>query len=179
MNGVVSSRYAAALADVAVEQKNAERIKGDMTSFASAFSASADLRNVLESPAVDRELKHRIIAKISERMNLAHAVRNFIYLLVDHGRTELLHEMNLAFDAELNARLGIAEAQVSSAKPLSAEEKERLVKAIEKKTGRRIQASFSEDPSLVGGAVVRVGSTVYDGSVREQLARMREQLEGA
>lgn len=179
MNGVVSSRYAAALADIAAEQQSAERVKSDLNSFAGAFFTSADLRNVLESPAIDRELKRRIVAKISERMNLAHAVRNFVYLLVDHGRTELLHEINSAFEAELNARLGIAEVQVLSAGPLSAEEKERLVKAIEKKTGGKIQASFSEDPSLVGGAVVRVGSTVYDGSVREQLTRMREQLEGA
>jgi F-type H+-transporting ATPase subunit delta len=179
LNDAVSSRYAAALADVAVEQKTGDRIKNDLNSFATAFSESADLRNAIESPALDRDLKHRIIEKIAERMDLAPAVRNFFYLLVDHGRTELLPEIRVAFDTELNARLGVAEAQIVSARPLRAEEKEQLTRALEKKTGRKIEARFSEDPSLVGGALVRVGSTVYDGSVREQLTRMREQLEEA
>ena len=177
MNGAVSSRYAAALADVALEQKSADRVKRDLVSLAEAFSSSADLRNFIETPAVGPEAKRRAIEKIAEKMDLAPAVRNFAYLLVDHHRTELLREIQQAFDTELNARLGIAEAEVTSAQALSAEERDRLKKALEQRTGKKIEARFGEDASLVGGAVVRVGSTVYDGSVREQLIRLREQLE--
>ena len=85
--------------------------------------------------------------------------------------------MSRAFHAELNARLGIAEADVTSARALSAQEREQLTAALQKRTGKKIEAHFGEDQSLVGGVVVRVGSTVYNGSVREQLTRLREQLE--
>ena len=177
MNGALSLRYAAALADVAVERKDGERIKADLGSFAETFSASADLRNFLETPAIGFEAKQNAIQKLAERMELAAEVRNFIQLLVIHRRTELLQEIQEAFERELNARLGIAEADVKSARELSAEEKEKLKAALEQRTGKKIEARFSEDGSLIGGTVVRVGSTVYDGSVREQLTRLRHQLE--
>jgi F-type H+-transporting ATPase subunit delta len=177
LNGAVTSRYAAALADVAMEQKNADALRSDLASFVDAFSSSADLRNVLESPAVSHEAKRNVVEKLSERMNLAPAVRNFVYLLVDHRRTEMLQEIQEAFQTELNARLGIAEAEVTSARELSDEEKNQLNAALERRTGKKIEARFSKDESLVGGVVVRVGSTVYDGSVREQLTRLREQIE--
>jgi F-type H+-transporting ATPase subunit delta len=177
LNGALSSRYAAALADVALEQKNADRVKRDLASFVDTYDSSADLRNSLESPAVGREAKLRIVQKIAERMDLAAPVRNFVCVLVDNRRTEMLREIQQAFLVELNARLGIAEADVTSSQVLSAEERKQLVAMLEKKTGKKIEAHFHEDQSLVGGAVVRVGSTVYDGSVREQLTRLREQLE--
>jgi len=175
LNGAVASRYAAALADVAFEQKSA--VKSDLAAFADAFYSSADLRNCLETPAVSPEVKRSVVEKLAARMNLTPAVRNFVFLLVDHRRTEMLREIQQAFETELNARLGIAEAQVTSARDLSESEKKLLVAAIERRTGKKIEASFQKDESLVGGAVVRVGSTVYDGSVREQLTRLREQLE--
>ncbi len=177
MNGAVSSRYAAALADVALEQKSADRVKRDLSAFTTAYDSSADLRTSLESPAVGREAKLQVVQKIAARMDLAPAVRNFICVLVDNRRTEMLSEIQQAFHLELNARLGIAEADVTSSRELSAEERKQLTAALEKRSGKKIEARFHEDESLVGGAVVRVGSTVYDGSVREQLIRLREQLE--
>jgi F-type H+-transporting ATPase subunit delta len=177
LNGAVSTRYAAALADVALEQKNAERVKGDLAAFMNAYDSSADLRISLESPAVSREAKLQVVQKVAARMDLTPAVRNFISLLVDNRRTEMLGEIQQAFQLELNARLGIAEADVTSSRELSAEERKKLTAALEKRSGKKIEARFHEDESLVGGAVVRVGSTVYDGSVREQLSRLREQLE--
>jgi F-type H+-transporting ATPase subunit delta len=177
LNGAVSSRYAAALADVALEQKSADRVKRDLTAFTNAYDSSADLRNSLESPAVGREAKLQVVQKIAARMDLAPAVRNFLCVLVDNRRTEMLGEIQQAFHVELNSRLGIAEADVTSSRELSAEERKQLTAALEKRSGKKIEARFHEDKSLVGGAVVRVGSTVYDGSVREQLTRLREQLE--
>ena len=177
MNEAVARRYASALADVALEQIKADRVKADFTSFVEAFYSSADLRNLLETPAVGPEQKHRVIEKISEKMELDPAARNFIYFIVDHRRTELLREIQRAFAEELNTRLGIAEAEVTSARPLTGEERQQLTAVLERRTGKKIEARFQEDKSLLGGAVVRVGSTVYDGSVREQLNRLREQLE--
>ena len=123
LNGALASRYAAALADVALEQKNAEQVKGDLNSFAEALSSSADLRNVLLSPAISREAKQKAIERLAEAMDLAPAVRNFVYLLIDHRRTEMLGEIQQAFESELNARLGIAEAEVTSAQTLSEPER--------------------------------------------------------
>lgn len=177
MNGALASRYAAALADVAFEQKSGDRVKKHLAAFVDAFFGSADLRNFIESPAIAPEMKHKVIEELGAKMDLAPAVRNFAYVIVNHRRTEMLREIQQAFEAELNARLGIAEAEVTSARELNAAEKERMTKALERRTGKKIEARFRQDESLVGGAVVRVGSTVYDGSVREQLTRLREQLE--
>jgi F-type H+-transporting ATPase subunit delta len=177
LNGAVSSRYAAALTDVALKHNGGERIKADVGSFVEAFSASADLRNFLETPAVGYEAKQNVIRKLAERMELSPEVRNFIQLLVLNRRTHLLSEIQQAFLSDLNARMGIAEADVKSAREMSAPEKERLIRALEERTGKKIQARFGEDASLLGGVVVRVGSTIYDGSVREQLTRLRQKLE--
>jgi F-type H+-transporting ATPase subunit delta len=177
LNDAVSTRYAAALADVALEQNSADRVKRDLATFTDAYNSLTDLRNSLESPAVGREAKLHVVQKIAAAMDLAPAVRNFLCVLVDNRRTELLGEIQQAFHVELNARLGIAEADVTSSRELSAEERKQLTSALEKRSGKKIEARFHEDRSLVGGAVVRVGSTVYDGSVREQLTRLREQLE--
>lgn len=177
MNGVLAQRYAAALVDVALEQRIADSIRRGLASFIEVFSSSGDLRIFLESPAVDRDSKQKVLAILATRMGLDPAVRNFTYLIVDHRRTPMLREIEQAFEEELNRRLGIAEVQVTSARNLTAEEKQQLIVVLERRTGKRIQARFAEDSALVGGAVVRIGSTIYDGSVREQLSRLRERLE--
>lgn len=177
MIDAAASRYAAALADAALAQKAADRVKGDLASFTEAFSGSADLRIFLESPAVAREVKHKVIEALAAKMGLSGAVQNFVHVLVDHNRMEMLRDIQQAFHVELNRRLGIAEAEVISARELTAAEKKQLTAALERRTGKKIEARFRGDESLVGGVVVRVGSTVYDGSVREQLTRLRERLE--
>lgn len=177
MNEAVASRYAAALADAALDEGKAEGVRGDLAAFVAAFDESPELRNVLETPSVAPELKRKIVDELAKRMGLGTAVRNFVFLLVDHRRTEMLREIQQAFHQALNARLGIADADVTSARELSAVERQELTAALERRTGKKIEARFHRDASLLGGAVVRVGSVVYDGSVREQLTRLREQLE--
>jgi F-type H+-transporting ATPase subunit delta len=172
-----AQRYASALADVALERNSAEAVKRDFSAFVEAFFASTDLRNALESPAVNGNAKTSVIEKIAASMGMNDAARNFVLTIVENRRTHLLREIEKAFEAELNARLGIAEAEVTSARELGGPEKQKLTEALERRTGKKIEARFVEDKSLLGGAVVRVGSTIYDGSVREQLNRLREQLE--
>jgi F-type H+-transporting ATPase subunit delta len=173
----LAERYAAALADVAFERRNGDTLRKDLNAFIDLYFQTPDLRNALESPVIESEVKHRVIEQICAKMGLNEAIRNFIYVVVDHGRIHLLHEIIPAFRAELNERLGVADAEVTSAHPLNDADKRQLLAVLEKRTGKKIEARFSEDPALVGGAVVRVGSTIYDGSVREQLNRLREQLE--
>ena len=173
----LAQRYASALADVAPERGKAEELREELGSFAEAFAASADLRSVLENPAVSREARQAVIEKLAARMRLSQTLRNFLFLIVDNRRTRELEEIRKAFDAEVNARLGIAEAQVTSARELSAKEKDELTEALERVTGKRIEARYGTDSALIAGAVVRIGSTIYDGSVREQLSRLRARLE--
>jgi F-type H+-transporting ATPase subunit delta len=174
---VTAQRYAAALADVAMEQQSAEAVKRDLAAFVEVIFSTADLRNALESPAVDREVKVKVISTIAAKMGLNEAVRNFICLVVDHRRTEMLRDMVQAFGEELNKRLGIEEAEVTSARELSGAEKKELTAVLERRIGKKIEARFQEDSALLGGAIVRLGSTIYDGSVREQLNRLRQRLE--
>jgi F-type H+-transporting ATPase subunit delta len=172
-----AKRYATAFADVAMVRENVAAARAQFASFVDTYAESSELRNFLTSPAIEREAKQAVLEKIAQRLELSETVRNFIYVLVDHRRIDKLGEIRHALDTELNEREGIVEAQVTSARELSEAEQEELIGAIERLTQQRVQAKFGFDTALVGGAVVQIGSTIYDGSVREQLARLREELE--
>lgn len=172
----LAHRYARALAEVAVEQKKTDEIRKELAEVARFMKESADLRNLMASPAVAREKKQAVIDAIAKRAGVSKAVRNFLFVLIDNRRTSLLPQIQDAFEAQLLERMGVKQARVTSARELSPAEKAELGKALEKLTGKRVQAQFEEDPGLIGGAVVRIGSTVYDGSVRKQLNRLRTAL---
>lgn len=173
----LAQRYATALADVALERNKASAIKNDLASLSETYRGSADLQNFLSSPSIGAGVKKSFLAKLAEQMQLQEEVRNFLFLLVDHGRTELLRDFMPILEAELNARLGIAEAKVTSARELGNDEKRELIAKLERITGKKIEMRYTLDRSVLGGAVVQIGSTIYDGSVREQLERLRTQLE--
>lgn len=174
----VAERYAAALADVVMERKGAPDVPEDLAQFVDLFFSSADLRNALESPAVGREAKIRIIDEVAEKMKLNEVVRNFICVVVDHRRTHMLREIVQLLSVELNRRQHIVQLEVTSAQKLDDGERNRLIGIFKgKDSKKKVKARFAEDRELLGGVVVRVGSTVYDGSVREQLNRLRERLE--
>jgi F-type H+-transporting ATPase subunit delta len=172
----VAQRYAQALVDVAIEQGKADQVKGELGSFAALVGQSADLRNFLSSPAVARPDKHAVIDKLAERLGTGKAVRNFLHVLVDNRRTPMLVEIRQAFDEVLHKRLAVAEAEITSARELTAQERDALNKALEKMLGKQVDAKYALDAGLIAGARVRVGSTIYDGSVREQLNRLRARL---
>lgn len=172
----LAQRYARALVDVAVEQKKSEEVRKELAAFVDLARESADLRNLLASPAVPREKKHAVIDALGKRMGCSKVFRNFLCVLVDHRRTAMLPQIREAFEAQLLEWLGVTHAQVTTARELAAGEKSELGKALERLTGKRIEAEYKLDAKLIGGAVVRIGSTVYDGSVREQLDRLRASL---
>lgn len=173
----VAQRYATALGDVAFKHKDAEKIRKDLADFVQVLGASADLRNVLSNPAVMTDAKKAVMKEIAARMGTHEEVRNFIFVLIDHGRTAIAGEIQEAFEAEMNRRLGIVEAIVASAHELSAGEKTQLRQSLESVTGKKVQARYELNPELIAGVTVRIGSTIYDGSVREQLNRMRAALQ--
>lgn len=171
-----SLQYANALADVAFEQGAAGPTLKQLADFHAAFAASPELRNALSSPAVPAEGKHGVIEKIAMRIGAGKIIRNFLFLIADHHRTHILQEIVAAFESVVRQRQGIAEAEISSAVELSAAQKKRFTQTLERITGKKIEAKYSLDPALLGGAVVRVGDTIYDGSVRNSLNEMRARL---
>jgi F-type H+-transporting ATPase subunit delta len=173
----IAQRYAAALADVAFERKDAEKIRKDLADFAQAFAASADLRTLLSNPVVGAAAKKSVAGKIADKMETHTEVRNFVFLLIDHSRTGIINEIQQSFESEMNRRAGIVDALIVSAHELSVPEKSQLTQALERTTGKKVQAQYQLNPQLIGGATVRIGSTIYDGSVREQLNRLRAELE--
>jgi F-type H+-transporting ATPase subunit delta len=169
-------QYANALADVALAQGAGDAALKQLRDFAAVFAESAELRNVLASPGVPKEAKHGVIEKIAARLGAGKIIRNFLFVVADHHRTHTLPEILATFEEVLRQRQGIAEAEISSAVELSAAQKKRFAQILERLTGKKVEAKFSLDPALLGGAVVRVGDTIYDGSVRNSLNEMRARL---
>ena len=171
-----SLQYATALADIALEQGAAEPVKKQLEDFGAAYAESAELRSVLSSPAVERTAKHGVIEKLAAGLGASRIVRNFLFIVVDNQRTHLLPEILQTFETVIRQRQGVAEAEVTSAAELTAPQKSQLQQTLERLTGRKIQAKYSLDAALLGGAVVRIGDTIYDGSVRNRLSQMRARL---
>jgi F-type H+-transporting ATPase subunit delta len=137
---------------------------------------SDQLRRVLENPAIPGNSKRAVLDAITARMGTIRQVRNFVAVLIDHRRLSLFSEILKQLEHELDDRQGLAEAHISSARQLSDPEKQTLEAEIAKMTGKKVRARYEQNTSLLGGAVVQVGSTIYDGSVKGQLDRIREQL---
>jgi len=173
----IASRYARAFSDVVLEMKlDPKQVTAQLDSMVELYRSSLDLRRVWESPAIAAEQKRHLLDAVAERAAILRPLRNFMAVLIDHGRIHDLEMVARQFETELNQRLGIVEAEVASARPLEQAEREELLAQVSQVTGKQVSAKYQVDPSLIGGATVRIGSTIYDGSVRGQLERIKEQL---
>lgn len=173
----VASTYARAFADVVFSARlDAARSIASLHEIVRLLTESADLRKIWENPAVPADHKRKLLDAIVQRGGIEKPVRNLVAVLIDHRRIPFLPRIVEQLEKELDFRLGFAEAQISSARELSAEERRSLEAQIEKATGRKVRAQYGLDASLLGGAVVRVGSTIYDGSVRGQLEKIKEAI---
>jgi len=173
----VASTYARAFADVVFSAHlDSQSVTGGLRRIAALLSESEELRRVWENPAVPAEQKRKLLDAIVQREGIERHVRNLIAVLIDHRRVQFLERITQQLEKELDARMGFAEAQVTSARELGDAEKRTLEAQIEKVTGKKVRAQFGLDASLLGGAVVRVGSTIYDGSVKGQLEKIKEAI---
>jgi F-type H+-transporting ATPase subunit delta len=164
----VFSRYARAFADVVIEKKlDPRRVEDELGAFVRIVESVPVLRTVWENPAVEERQKHAVLDQI-----------NFIAVLIDHRRVAALPEIARQFGIDLNERLGLADAEVVSARELSDLEKRALEARVGEVTGKKVRARYKTDAKVLGGAVVRVGSTIYDGSIRGQLEKLKEALSG-
>jgi F-type H+-transporting ATPase subunit delta len=175
----VASRYARAFADVVLDGKlDPKQVAAELGAIVELYRSNLDLRRVWESPAIAADQKRKLLDVIVERNAVLRPVRNFLAVLIDHGRIREVEAIAGQFQAEMNHRLGIVEAEVTSARPLEEAESRELLAEVTRVTGKQVSAEYKIDPSLIGGATIRVESTVYDGSVRGQLQKMKEQLSG-
>lgn len=172
----VSFQYANALADIALQQGAAEPVGRQLQEFAASYKESAELQNFLASPAVTAEDKRGVLEKIAGRMGASKIIRNFLFVIADHGRANDVPEIAKAFAEVVRQRQGIAEAQVYSAVRLTEAQKAELTKSLAGLTGKNVDPNYFIDPELLGGALVRVGDTIYDGSLRNRLEQMRARL---
>ena len=173
----VTNIYARAFADAVLNAKqDAARTLKEAQQLAELVASSKDLREVWETPAIPAEQKRAVLDSIVAAEGISGIVRNFVAVLIDHRRINFLGPIVKQFELELDKRMGFAEAEISSARDLNENEKRTLETQVQQLTGKKVKARYSRDASLLGGAIVRVGSTVYDGSVKGQLEKIRETL---
>jgi F-type H+-transporting ATPase subunit delta len=173
----VASTYARAFADVVLDAHlDADRAVAELRAIASLLNESSELRRIFENPAVPAEQKRRVLDVIAQRDGISKQVRNLVAVLIDHRRTHFLDAVIRQLEKELDARMGFAEAEITSARELIDTEKHEFEQQVAKLTGKKVRAHYARDGSLLGGAVVRVGSIIYDGSIKGQLERMKEAI---
>jgi F-type H+-transporting ATPase subunit delta len=172
-----AARYARAFADVVTSAHlNAAAIDRQLSDFLAAWDSSAELRSTFENPAVPAKLKVTILDKLNAKLGLQKELRNLIAVLINNDRIAQVREVALAYRAEVEERQGIRQAEIITARELREDERATLLAGVGKLAGAKIQPTFKLDKSILGGTVVRIGSTVYDGSVRGRLERLKEVL---
>jgi len=167
--------YARAFADVVIDKRlDPAKTLAEAQQTSSLVRENKPLREVWQAPSVTADQKRAVLDAITKRAGISQMVRNFIAVLIDKGRMRFLDEIVVEFSHELNQRLGFAEAEITTTRELSKDERSALEADLAKVTGKKIRARYDQDRSILGGGIARVGSTVYDGSVKGQLEKIRE-----
>lgn len=174
----VARRYATALADVLVGQGEERLVQEELIGWELMISSNFELREVFANPTIPYDQKRKVLRELIGRTKVNQRTANFLQILLRNQRLPFLEEINSRFGEVLDAREGVVAAHVTAARPVSEEIKRVLVERLSRITGRSVRLSFATDDSLIGGMVTRVGSTVYDGSIRSQLDRMEKVLSG-
>jgi len=172
---VAASRYAKALLDVLYPAK-AEAGRQQLLQFASVLSEQPDARLFLENPTVSGERRRDLVNKIADTLTLDASIRNFLGLLIDRNRLDLLDEIISTYEALLDDKLGIVRARITSALELDPRQRDEVAARLQELTGKKVRMEVFVDPALIGGLVAQVGSTIYDGSIRQQLQAFRNNL---
>lgn len=173
----VTNIYARAFADVVLATRlDAGKTLREVQSLTALVAGSKELRQVWEAPAISADQKRRVLDAIVAQNGFSTPVRNFVAVLIDHRRVQFLQPIVVQFEKELSVRLGFAEAEITTMRELDVEERHALEGQVERLTGKKVLARYFKDSSILGGVIVKVGSTIYDGSVQGQLERIRQAI---
>jgi F-type H+-transporting ATPase subunit delta len=172
----VANRYARALADIITERDEIHEITAELERFADLISQHEQLRSVFASPVVPLENKRGVLDQLLSRLKFRQTSNNFLRLLLANSR---LHDLDLiltSLSLELDSRSNVVSAEVTTAREISEREKVMMRDKLKAATGKEVRLQFRTDPKIIGGVVTRIGSLIYDGSIRNQLAQMKHRL---
>jgi F-type H+-transporting ATPase subunit delta len=174
----VARRYAAALADVALNRGEAKEVQTELTEWEGVLKAHANLQEVFRNPTIALDQKRAVLNKVIERAQPRPITANFLKVLLQNQRLTELPEINRKFAEILDERAGMVAAIVTTARPVPENAQQKLTEKLAALTKKKVRVNFENDPELIGGLVTRIGSTVYDGSVRNQLQQIKERMAG-
>ncbi|MFP5262729.1 MAG: ATP synthase F1 subunit delta [Blastocatellia bacterium] len=172
----IARRYADALADVAIARNQVEQTDGEVRTFAEMVRESRELHDLFASPIVSHTDKARVLDVLIARTRPSQTTANLLRTMLNHQRLHHIDAVYGQFRREINERKGTVLAEVTTAQPVGPDERQRLSRELMSMTGKQVQFEFKTDPALIGGVVTRIGSVIYDGSVRTQLQEIKHRL---
>lgn len=172
----IARRYSTALADVVIATGATETVKSELAGWTELFFNSTDLQNVFSNPAIAHANKERVLDGLIAKVKPSKPTANFLKILLQNGRLTEIGEINERFDEVLQERSGVVSAEITSARELPESERTEFKTNLERLTGKRVNINYAVNKEIIGGVVTRIGSTVYDGSVKTKLENLKEQL---
>ena len=174
----MARRYAAALADVVMGRGDAREVQSELSAWETMMQGNPDLLEVFRNPTIPYDQKRGVLDALIERGRVSPTTSNFLRVLLRNQRLPDLQEINKRFALELDERSGVVVAQVTTARPVPTSVQQSLGDSLSNLTGRRVRLQFAVDDELIGGVTTRIGSTVYDGSIRTQLQQIEQRMAG-
>jgi F-type H+-transporting ATPase subunit delta len=174
----VARRYAAALADVTTERREEREVQNDLDQWASMIESNPQLKEVFANPTVAYDQKRKVLEELISRTRVRQTSASFLRVLLKNQRLSQLRDVVARYGLVLDERAGVVAANVTTARPLPEDLKNSLHETLAAATGRKVRLSFTTDETIIGGLVARIGSTIFDGSVQNQLERLSEDLAG-
>ncbi len=174
----MARRYAAALADVVTQRDEAREVQEELSAWELMMQGNPDLLEVFRNPTIPYDQKRKVLDTLIARTRVRQTTANFLQVLLRNHRLAELREINQRFAQELDDRRGVVVAHVTTARNVPEADRVRLADKLSNLTGRRVRLQFNVDDELIGGVVTRIGSTVYDGSVRTQLEQIKLRMAG-
>ena len=174
----VARRYAAALADVTTERREEREVQGELDHWATMIESNPQLKEVFANPTVAYDQKQKLLEDLIARTRVRETTASFFRVLLRNQRIAQLRDIAERYGQVLDERAGVVAANVTTARPLPEDLKNSLHETLIAATGRKVRLSFTTDEAIIGGVVARIGSTIYDGSVQNELERLSESLAG-
>ena len=172
----VARRYAHALADVVMKSGETDSVKAELKSWEDMINSNADLQTAFGNPSIAQENKVKVLESLISRTKPTKTTANFLRVLLRNDRLSQISEINERLDGVLEERSGITSAKIISARPLSETQKAEFQTSLNKMTGKDVRLNYEIDETIIGGVVTRIGSTVYDGSVKTKLEELKYKL---
>jgi ATP synthase, F1 delta subunit len=174
----VARRYAAALADVAIERREERAVQEELDQWAAMIESHGQLKEVFANPTIIYDHKRKLLEDLISRTRVRETTASFLRVLLKNQRLSQLREVAARYGHVLDERGGIVAATVTTARPVPEELRQQLHDTLIAATGRKVRLAFYTDETVLGGMVARIGSTIFDGSVQNHLERLANELAG-